>query len=657
MNIPPLIIGFSALFWGFETGNLLIGCVLALLLEARYFIKERFDFDTEDFVKISDLSSLLLIGSVALVLLNNEATSFLRLTAGWLPLTLSPLIIAQLYSGSDTVTIGTRIGKSKQSHSHRPVDFRVYYIVICLFAAATGNSREPWFFFTAAAIITVLLIANRGKGASSLHFMSLLTGCLVVGYLGSIAFAAGHSYVLHNSFQFLYDYYQSRNADPYKSYINFGDTGQLKFSGKIVMRVESKTSPPSLFREAVYSNYNRGKWSGNRGGYFFLSPVGQQRWNLIDPPHRQGRKLIVEYGLPREKGLLPHPYGGYYLASRTIFRVEQHQSGSVRVVDGAKLLVYEILAESSMTKDDDAPSTIHLALPKEELGALSRVHSQMNIEGSGDKAKLNGLRNYFNDGFTYSLKMVGRGNFDTPLGNFLLERKSGFCEYYATATALLLRYMNIPSRYVTGYAVVEKSPLEDKYIVRDRHAHAWVEAYIDGRWVVVDTTPAEWDLRDAENGSLLEPLWDLLNLLKHKYTLYQVGESADYTPFLTAMVVLMVAFLSIRIYRRMRMERIAVDSEEGRFRHFDRIITPLSPILDSLTALQGPPKRGESISEWALRSGIWTELDQLDFERLYGLHLKNRFDSEEMSEEDRRFFQEGAKRYRNGIEVKKEGQT
>ncbi len=654
MNIPPLIIGFSALFWGFETGNLFIGCVLALLLEARYFIKERFDFDEEDFVKISDLSSLLLIGSVALVLLNNEATSFLRLTAGWLPLTLSPLIIAQLYSGSDTVTIGTRIGKSKQSHTHRPVDFRVYYIVICLFAAATGNSRAPWFFLTAAAIITVLLIANRGRGASNLRFMALLSGCLVVGYLGSIAFAAGHRYVLHNSFQFLYDYYQSRHADPFKSQINFGDTGQLKFSGKIVMRVESPTPPPSLFREAVYSSYNRGKWFGNRGEYLFLDPVGQQRWNLIGPPHKEGRKMIVEYGLPREKGLIPYPYGGYYLASRTIFRVEQHPSGSVRVVDGAKLLVYEVLAEPTMTKDDDQPRTTHLSLPKQELDALSRVYSQMSIEGTGDKAKLDGLINYFNNGFTYSLNMLGRGKFDTPLGNFLLERKSGFCEYYATATALLLRYMNIPSRYATGYAVVEKSPLEDKYIVRDRHAHAWVEAYIDGRWVVVDTTPAEWDLRDAENASFLEPLWDLLNLLKHKYTLYQVGESTDYTPFLTAMVVLLVAFLSIRIYRRMRMERIAVDSEEVLFRQFDRVITPLSPILDNLIALQGRPKRGESISDWALRGGFWPEFDQLEFERLYGLHLRKRFDSVEMSEEDDRLLHEGAKRYRSGIDKKEE---
>ncbi len=644
MKIPPLLIGCAVLFWGIETGNPLFGCLLGLVIEGRQFVKTRYDFDTEDFVKISDLSSLLLLGSVALVLLNYEATSFLRLTTGWLPLTLAPLIVAQLYSGSDTVTIGTRFGKKEQTFTHKPIDFRIYYIIICLFAAASGNNRNLWFLVVTGAIITVLLFCNRGRSASPLRFVILLSFCLLLGYISSIAIAAGHRYVIRKSFSFFYDYYNSQHADPYKTHINFGDTGQLKYSGQIVMRVDSPEVPPSLFREAAYSTYRRGDWFGNQEGYSYVSPVKPQQWNLARPPHKKGKTLTVEFGLPREQGLLPYPYGGYYLSSSTIFRIEQHENGSVKVVDGASLLIYDVSFHPDRPMDG-VPDISYLAIPQEELYVLRKVLAQLKTEGESDAAKVAALKSYFSSGFRYSLEMLGRGNFSTSLGNFLLHRKSGFCEYYATATVLLLRSMNIPSRYAIGYAVFEKSKLENKYIVRDRHAHAWAEAYVNGRWVVVDTTPSDWDQRDAEKASFLEPLWDVFNLIRHKYRRYQIGAGEDYTPIFTGIVVVLIAFLAIRIYRRMRMERAVTAAEMYTSRLFDRIITPFTPVVDALISAQGKPKRNESAADWARRSGFWRNLNEHEFEQLYILHLQSRFDPQEITEEERAVMKKGAEKY------------
>lgn len=649
MKIPPLLIGCAVIFWGIQTDNPLVGGLLGLVLEGRHVVKTRFDFDTEDFVKISDLSSLLLLGSVALVLLNYEATSFLRLTTGWLPLTLSPLIVAQLYSGSDTVTIGTRFGKKKQTHAHKPIDFRIYYIITCLFAAASGNTRSPLFFLITGAIVTVLLFYNRGRSFSTLKFVILLSICLLLGYAGSIALSAGHRYVIRNSFRMLYDYYNSQHADPFKSHINFGDTGQLKYSGRIVMRVDSAEAPPSLLREAVYSTYHKGDWFGNQGQYSYVSPVKPQQWNLINPPHKKGKTITVEFGLPREQGLLPYPYGGYYLSSLSIFRIEQHRNGSVKVDDGAPLLIYDVSFSPNMFNDEDLPDVTHLAIPKDELYVVEQVSNQLNIRGAGDTAKVAALQKYFKSGFTYSLEMLGRGSFKTSLGNFLLRKKSGFCEYYATATALLLRSMNIPSRYAIGYAVFEKSRLENKYIVRDRHAHAWAEAYVNGRWVVVDTTPADWGQRDAEGASFFEPLWDIFYFLRHKYKRYQVGAGEDYTPVFTGIVIVLIAFLSIRIYRRMRMERATSATEDHQPRIFTRVITPLTPVLDTLVTALGKPRKNESIAKWAKRSGFWSDFDERDFEQIYILHLQCRFDSETMPDDKKAFIEKGAERYLAGL--------
>ena len=82
---------------------------------------------------------------------------------------------------------------------------------------------------------------------------------------------------------------------------------------------------------------------------------------------------------------------------------------------------------------------------------------------------------------------VGRKK--SALSHFLLQSRAGHCEYFATATVLLLRAAGIPARYCRGYAVQEFSKLENRFIVRDRHAHAWTLAYVDGIWTNFDTTP------------------------------------------------------------------------------------------------------------------------------------------------------------------------
>lgn len=72
---------------------------------------------------------------------------------------------------------------------------------------------------------------------------------------------------------------------------------------------------------------------------------------------------------------------------------------------------------------------------------------------------------------------------------FLNQAETGYCVHYATAAAVLLRGAGIPSRYVEGYLIrVEKGKTAT---VREMHAHAWVEYYVNGiGWVVLEATPS-----------------------------------------------------------------------------------------------------------------------------------------------------------------------
>src|SRR5262249_20229839 len=71
--------------------------------------------------------------------------------------------------------------------------------------------------------------------------------------------------------------------------------------------------------------------------------------------------------------------------------------------------------------------------------------------------------------------------------------RRGHCEYFASALALMLRAVEIPSRLVTGYKGAEPLASSGYYEVQQRHAHAWVEALVDGQWIVLDPTPASRD--------------------------------------------------------------------------------------------------------------------------------------------------------------------
>ncbi|MDK2971470.1 MAG: protein-glutamine gamma-glutamyltransferase [Candidatus Sumerlaeota bacterium] len=108
-----------------------------------------------------------------------------------------------------------------------------------------------------------------------------------------------------------------------------------------------------------------------------------------------------------------------------------------------------------------------------------------------DNARAHRIEERLRTEFDYSLD-ISFSNREDHLAYFLTEARRGHCEYFATTMALMLRSQGIPSRVVNGYLTDEWSPSSRRYIVRQEHAHSWVEAQIDhtGRWFTFDPTPA-----------------------------------------------------------------------------------------------------------------------------------------------------------------------
>ncbi len=119
--------------------------------------------------------------------------------------------------------------------------------------------------------------------------------------------------------------------------------------------------------------------------------------------------------------------------------------------------------------------------------------------------------------YTYTLDAsVSDPNID-PLEDFLFNRKSGHCEYYASALTMMLRSVGIPAQLINGFKGGEYNDDKKILYVEQRHAHSWVEAFVNGQWLILDPTPSiEREKMVAANKpgeweSLTRKLWRLWN--------------------------------------------------------------------------------------------------------------------------------------------------
>jgi hypothetical protein len=99
------------------------------------------------------------------------------------------------------------------------------------------------------------------------------------------------------------------------------------------------------------------------------------------------------------------------------------------------------------------------------------------------------LNHFLSTKYTYTLVLKQQTTL-APLDEFLFVRRSGNCEYFAAALAVMLRSVGIPARVVGGFQRGEWNPYGGYFMVRMKDAHSWVEAFLDGPgWVTFDPSP------------------------------------------------------------------------------------------------------------------------------------------------------------------------
>ena len=178
------------------------------------------------------------------------------------------------------------------------------------------------------------------------------------------------------------------------------------------------------------------------------------------------------------------------------------QGSAYRVLAERPNPSFEELAEVSFPAEVlDEHTQLPQAYP--ELGAQAEaVYAAAGADTVIERALA--LQSWFvgpEGGFTYDLEVPAlRG--DDALTRFVLEDRVGYCEYFATAMAVMLRETGIPARVAVGFLPGERVAEADpdtgdglaEYVVTTGDAHAWVEVLFPGYgWVTFEPTPRSDD--------------------------------------------------------------------------------------------------------------------------------------------------------------------
>jgi hypothetical protein len=712
MKPPPLLLGVTLLFWGWQAGLPVAGVVLGVLVELAWVFKARWDFSDDDFGRIWSLCSLLLLATVLFAFTNNDglstfgnlmedanpntqrrATVATARTASnvlrWLPMVFFPFLLAQTFSTRETIPLATishilqRRWKMAQRLGQRIPPGRGFnigypYFCMTLLAASFHSSEDNSFFWGFSVLLAWVLWTLRSRRYSLAVWVGIILVAGVAGYFGQRGITQAQRYLEAFNAQWLARFMR-RPDDPFQSRTALGRMGRIKTSNAIVIRLEPKTprDVPQYLREASYRRYDRQTWyaGSSRDDFTAISEdvPSSMTWPLLPGKKPTATVNIACYlngsdnGFPA--GLLPLPSGTTRLEKLPAFGLKMNSAGSV-IAQGPGLVIFDahfgpgetfdsrpgtnsrganrqaarLLEAQAAQADNDSPppptnappvprriDNEDLEVPAKETAALDAIIEELQLQGRPEAEVLARLAGFFNDKFTYTMWQGFQKSGDpdeTPLSRFLLKTRSGHCEYFATATVLVLRQLGIEARYATGFSVHETSGAG--YVVRLSDAHAWTLVWDKARevWMDFDTTPASWVEVEREKFAPLRWLSDVWARIQFEFSKFRNGQSAV-RKYLIWIVVPGLALLFYQIiFRRGRKRQPNRKQDEKFFANWPGLDSDFYRLEKQLAARGVTRGDAEPLGDWLRRVLETPNLAELraPLEEVLRLHYRHRFD-------------------------------
>jgi hypothetical protein len=695
---PPFLLLLATLtFWGWQSGLLWVGITLGVILESARFIPLRWDFSRDDFRRLWNLCTMLTLAVAAYIFASDSqngglngilhspaagrqvtfttvhtATTLLR----WLPMTVFLFVAAQDFSERGSVpvsAIGMFILRWRRGTQPSPEAWRVNvsypYFMVCIFSAGIHTNEGSHTFFWGQC----LLIAWAIWPLRSPRFNLLAWACSFLLVMGLAYFTTRGIGRLAENLQNYNGSWLARffrpGADPTQSITSIGEIGDLKLSSAIVIRLQplDDSPPPSYLREASYRNFHSQNETDYRNPHSQTWYAGNSQNDFADlvaetnngasyrlvagQTNHAATVEIACYLNGRSKGetrfpagVLPLPSGACRLTNlpaASVVAIQKNEMGAV-LLTGPGFIDFAAQYAPGPTLDSPPNTNWDWSVPTNELPALQQITNELAVSSADEAHKLLAVRQFFAGNFTYRTWQTQdktASTNETPLAHFLLHTHAGHCEYFATATVLLLRELNIPARYAVGYYVHEAA--RHGFVVREHDAHAWCLVWnaATGAWEDFDTTPGSWVKADTGGASLLQSLSDFFSWLHFQISEFRWGKENVRQYILWALVPIILFLLYQIIFRRRRSRRRERAGGSDR----RRMIWPGADSefyrLEAQLAARGFPRRpDEPMTDWLerlLAAPAWRPPADPVWEILR-LHYRHRFDPRGLAEPERR---------------------
>lgn len=284
--------------------------------------------------------------------------------------------------------------------------------------------------------------------------------------------------------------------------------GTLELSDelRVVLQFENSVQAERLARQGPFyirtlavSRFDDGEWTrdGDSGQWQKDSTDGRED-DKVEVGRHSTDDIAHDIYLLRSNGqALPALAGitAYALPEVFVLPDDCYQnpaSGDIRYRAWSRPVNIQSL--SRMNPEPGNPGPAYLTKLDTPMGArLTETAEGIGAGRTDLTGQLEALRQFFKSNFIYSRTVENKSN-RPPLENFLFVEKKGYCDFFASASALLLRHMGIPSRVAYGYIGGEHDDATDSWIFREYHAHSWTEVFLEGQgWVICDFTPSSAD--------------------------------------------------------------------------------------------------------------------------------------------------------------------
>ena len=653
-KLPRFWLGLCLVVWGIAINQILLGVTLAVIAEFGAFLPFRWALTDDHIYRVADACSLL-FAIVAVYQFNEYSIYGIYGILALLPICVFPLLVVERYSTRGAIPLSALFLSLRRRvrggfEDERFVGTEYPLVIVCALSASAGDVPTLLYLGIAFVMVIGALLVKRVRRYSLSMWTVTVVACALVAIVIQTGFSIAQREV-EDSLAYWVNQFAWFQTDPTRELTSIGSIGRLKLSDRIRVRVKTSLSTPLpiMLHEASYSKYNLGSWSSKESQFTVVDPLPQASiWmlesDLDDRVLRTGKVIVKQ---PQDVAVVPLPYGTVKISGSEVVEVQRNQFGTTLIEALPGQFEYAV-AWSAHGNKRAPPTDAELIVPDNYAKIIEQVATEIGLERSGSHAAVEKVVNFFHENFKYSLIQKGFYPGRTPLSHFMLTDRKGHCEYFATASALLLRYAGIPTRYAVGYVVSEYSPLEKAFVARARHAHSWTEAFVDNRWVTVDTTPSEWYELEHANASNWHHVQDLWSWLSNQYARFQRSDDEFFSDSLIWIVPPLVLLLLWRLRSRLRSvteeqgNRHLVQGERGQ----DSELYQLSRLLRDNGFILQP---GETLKSYLARN-VTQSIPGIQLTRLIDLHYQYRFSALGLTLDERSELRAGSEAYCSDIQ-------